>query len=238
MIHTTDLTKCFGSFVAVDKLNLHIAPGEIFGLLGANGAGKTTTIRILCGLLKPSSGTATVNGYEVAKHSEQIKRIIGYMSQKFSLYDDLKAKENIEFYANIYGLSYTSVISRTQELLQQLGLDNRLNIYTRDLPMGYKQRLSLLCSLVHDPPVLVLDEPTSGVDPKARREFWDLISTLAAQGKTVIVSTHYMDEAEYCHRVLIMRDGREVETGSPADLKRKHLVDNMQSLFIKLGSGD
>lgn len=238
MIHTTDLTKRFGNFVAVDKLNLHIAPGEIFGLLGANGAGKTTTIRILCGLLKPTSGTATVGGYEVAKNSEQIKRIIGYMSQKFSLYDDLKAKENLEFYANIYGFSYSSVISRTHELQRQLGLDNKLDDVTRDLPMGFKQRLSLLCSLVHDPPVLVLDEPTSGVDPKARREFWDLISSLAAQGKTMIVSTHYMDEAEYCNRVLIMREGREVETGSPTDLKRKHQVGDMQSLFIKLGSGD
>ncbi|MDY0152825.1 MAG: ABC transporter ATP-binding protein [Candidatus Cloacimonas sp.] len=238
MIDTVNLTKRFGNFTAVDNLNLNIAKGEIFGFLGANGAGKTTTIRILCGLTKPSSGTATVGGFDVNKHSEQIKTVIGYMSQKFALYNDLKAKENLAFYASVYRQPLRIALERLNPLLETMGLTSILNSFTRDLPMGYKQRLSLVCALVHDPPILFLDEPTSGVDPQARREFWDMINQLAIAGKTVIVSTHFMDEAEYCHRVIVMRDGKEVAMGNPTELKQLHQSKNMQELFLKLARGE
>ncbi len=234
MIHTTNLSKRFGSFTAVDGIGLDIARGEIFGFLGANGAGKTTTIRMLCGLLRPSGGTALVNGYDVSKQSEKVKLSLGYMSQKFSLYNDLKAIENLQFYAGIYGTPFPTALEYTMPLMRLFGLESSLHALTGSLPMGFKQRLSLVCALVHDPPLVFLDEPTSGVDPQARREFWQVINTLAQAGKTVIVSTHFMDEAEYCHRVIVMQQGREVAMGRPADLKTRYQVVNMQELFIKL----
>lgn len=234
MIQTKALTKRFGSFTAVDKLDLEIVAGEIFGFLGANGAGKTTTIRILCGLLRPSSGLVRVNGLDIIKQSDRVKQSIGYMSQRFSLYPDLKARENLEFYAGIYGTRYKQALANTSELLELFGLNRELDKLTSDLPMGFKQRLSLVCALVHDPPLVFLDEPTSGVDPQARREFWQVISTLAGKGKTVIVSTHYMDEAEYCNRVMIMQQGRDVASGKPAGLKQRYKVEKMQDLFVKV----
>ncbi len=234
MIIASKLTRKFGSFIAVDKLDLKIGKGEIFGFLGANGAGKTTTLRMLCGLLAPSSGSITVNGLNVVKNPEKVKRSLGYMSQKFSLYGDLKAKENLEFYAGIYGVSAFEASKNTETLISQFGLRDSLQLITSELPMGYKQRLSLVCALVHDPPLLILDEPTSGVDPQARREFWQVINELAYGGKTVLVSTHFMDEAEYCNRVLIMQAGREVACGHPAVLKKSFSVASLQQLFIKV----
>ena len=235
MIETLELSKRFGAFIAVDNINLNIGKGEIFGFLGANGAGKTTTIRMLCGLLRPSSGQARVNGFDCARQSDLVKRHIGYMSQKFSFYDDLRVRENIEFYATIYHVWSWQKASGTEELLSTLGLHDYLEYLTRDIPMGYKQRLGLFCALVHNPPVLFLDEPTSGVDPRARREFWEVINRLAENGKTVIVSTHYMDEAEYCHRIILMREGKEAAMGTPAELKQTFGVQNMQELFVSLG---
>jgi len=237
MIKVTNLGKRFGSFDAVEELNLQIHKGEIFGFLGANGAGKTTTIRMLCGLLKPSSGHATVNNYDISTNSEQVKQSLGYMSQRFSLYNDLKVAENIEFYAGIYRCNLDDSLRQIRPLMELFGLDKRMQDYASALPMGYKQRLSLICALVHDPPLVFLDEPTSGVDPQARREFWQVINTLAQQGKTVIVSTHFMDEAEYCHRVIIMQEGREVALGKPQKLKDEYGAGNMQELFLKLVGG-
>jgi ABC-2 type transport system ATP-binding protein len=236
MIKAEKITKKFGKFTAVDALDLDIAPGEIFGFLGANGAGKTTTIRILCGLLRPSGGRAEVSGFDCYRNSEKVRSLIGYMSQRFSLYDDLRARENIDFFSSLYRVRTNTALARLQPLLGLLGLEDKLGVVTRDLPVGFKQRLGLVCSLIHDPAVLFLDEPTSGVDPKARREFWDVINQLAGAGKTVIVSTHYMDEAEYCHRVIVMRSGREADTGSPSELKARHRVSSMQDLFLSLGA--
>ena len=238
MIQTHDLTKKFGQFTAVDKLNLNITRGEIFGFLGANGAGKTTTIRMLCGLIPPSSGTASLAGFDILRQSENVKASLGYMSQRFALYDDLKLSENIIFYGGIYHLAPRTALANASRLLDDLGLKASLSSYVSDIPMGYKQRLALICSLVHDPPVLVLDEPTSGVDPKARREFWELINDLSRSGKTILVSTHFMDEAEYCHRVIIMRDGKDIAQGVPAELKAAHGVATMQDLFLRLARGD
>lgn len=238
MIETIDLTRSFGSFTAVDKLNLKITKAEIFGFLGANGAGKTTTIRMLCGLLSPSSGSITVNGLNVVKNPETVKRSLGYMSQKFSLYGDLRAIENLQFYAGIYGVAWAAAKKNTASLLSQFGLEGSLKLKTSELPMGYKQRLSLVCALVHDPPLVFLDEPTSGVDPQARREFWQVINDLADGGKTVIVSTHFMDEAEYCNRVMIMQAGREVACGNPLQLKQANQVATMQQLFLKIAGAD
>lgn len=234
MIQTSALTKRFGDFVAVDHLDLRISAGEIFGFLGANGAGKTTSIRMLCGLLRPSSGEARVNGFDVAHDSERVKRSLGYMSQRFSLYNDLKAIENLQFYAGIYRVPFSVALDSTMPLIRLFGLEPSLKALTASLPVGFKQRLSLVCALVHDPPLVFLDEPTSGVDPKARREFWEVINTLAGQGKTVIVSTHFMDEAEYCHRVVVMREGKAVALGRPSELKRQYEVDSMQELFIQI----
>ncbi|HOH79721.1 MAG: ABC transporter ATP-binding protein [Candidatus Cloacimonetes bacterium] len=234
MIQTSALTKRFGDFVAVDHLDLRISAGEIFGFLGANGAGKTTSIRMLCGLLRPSSGEARVNGFDVAHDSERVKRSLGYMSQRFSLYNDLKAIENLQFYAGIYRVPFSVALDSTLPLIRLFGLEPSLKALTASLPVGFKQRLSLVCALVHDPPLVFLDEPTSGVDPKARREFWEVINTLAGQGKTVIVSTHFMDEAEYCHRVVVMREGKAVALGRPSELKRQYEVDSMQELFIQI----
>lgn len=213
------LTKRFGSFVAVNDVSLEVAQGEIFGFLGPNGAGKSTTIRILCGLLAPTSGKATVVGFDVATQSEEIRKNIGYMSQKFSLYDDLTVDENIEFFGGIYGVSPEKFPERREYVLRMAGLADKHDTMTNLLSGGWKQRLALGCAILHEPPVLFLDEPTSGVDPMARRSFWDLIYDLSAAGHTVFVTTHYMDEAEYCHRIALMGAGKVIALGSPAELK-------------------
>ncbi|HEY1204404.1 MAG: ABC transporter ATP-binding protein [Bryobacteraceae bacterium] len=219
-VEAHDLVKRFGSFVAVDRVSLAVRRGEIFGFLGPNGAGKSTTIRMLCGLLTPSAGTARVGGFDVATESESIKRSIGYMSQKFSLYDDLEVGENIEFFSGIYGVPEDRRAERRDYVLKMAGLEDRRHTMTRLLAGGWKQRLALGCAILHEPPILFLDEPTSGVDPIARRDFWELIYQLSEAGRTIFVSTHYMDEAEYCHRVALMYGGKIIALGSPAELKR------------------
>jgi ABC-2 type transport system ATP-binding protein len=213
------LVKRFGDFVAVDNVSLEIPRGEIFGFLGPNGAGKSTTIRILCGLLAPTSGHAMVGGFDVATQAEDIRRNIGYMSQKFSLYDDLTVEENIEFFGGVYGVKPKMLPERRDYVLKMAGLEDRRSSMTRLLSGGWKQRLALGCAILHDPPILFLDEPTSGVDPMARRNFWDLIYQLSATGHTIFVTTHYMDEAEYCHRIALMHGGKVIALGSPAELK-------------------
>ena len=213
------LTKRFGNFVAVNDVSLDVSPGEIFGFLGPNGAGKSTTIRILCGLLAPTSGKATVAGFDVATQSEDIRKNIGYMSQKFSLYDDLTVDENIEFFGGVYGVTPEKFGERREYVLRMAGLADKHDTMTRLLSGGWKQRLALGCAILHEPAVLFLDEPTSGVDPMARRDFWDLIYDLSAAGHTVFVTTHYMDEAEYCHRIALMGAGKVIALGSPSELK-------------------
>ncbi len=217
---TRNLTKRFGDFVAVDNVSLEVRPGEIFGFLGPNGAGKSTTIRILCGLLTPTQGAATVAGFDVAREPEQVKLSIGYMSQKFSLYDDLTVEENIDFFSGVYGVARERRDARKAFVLELSALSERRDTLTRLLPGGFKQRLALGCAILHEPPVLFLDEPTSGVDPIARRDFWDLIYQLSEAGTTVFVTTHYMDEAEYCHRLALMYRGAVIALGTPSDLKR------------------
>jgi ABC-2 type transport system ATP-binding protein len=218
-VETRALVKLFGDFVAVDHVNLDVKRGEIFGFLGPNGAGKSTTIRMLCGLLKPTSGTAIVGGLDVATQSEEIKRHIGYMSQKFSLYDDLTVEENIDFFSGIYGVPKARRAERKAYVLRMAGIEERRTSMTHLLSGGWKQRLALGCAILHEPPILFLDEPTSGVDPIARRTFWDLIYQLSAAGNTVFVSTHYMDEAEYCHRLALMYRGKVIALGTPEELK-------------------
>jgi ABC-2 type transport system ATP-binding protein len=233
-VQTENLGKRFGKFEAVKNLNLAVNEGEIFGFLGANGAGKTTAIRMLCGLLLPSSGNGRVAGFDIYKQSEKIKQCIGYMSQKFSLYDDLTPAENVEFYGGVYGLQRQALLKKRAELLEELGLVEQAAMLTRSLPLGYKQRLALSCALLHDPKIVFLDEPTGGVDPEARRNFWDLIYHMAQQGKTIFVTTHYMDEAEYCNRVSIMYQGEIIALGSPQALKQKFGKASMQEVFIHL----
>jgi ABC-2 type transport system ATP-binding protein len=218
-VEIRDLVKRFGDFVAVDNVSLEVGKGEIFGFLGPNGAGKSTTIRILCGLLEPTSGDAKVAGFDVKTQPEQIKKNIGYMSQKFSLYDDLTVEENIDLFSGIYGVPRARRAERKDFALRMSGLIERRSTMTNLLAGGWKQRLALGCAILHEPPILFLDEPTSGVDPIARREFWDLIYQLSAAGHTVFVSTHYMDEAEYCHRVALMYRGKVIALGSPQQLK-------------------
>ncbi len=218
-VHLDNLVKRFGDFVAVDRVSLDVAPGEIFGFLGPNGAGKSTVIRILCGLLAPTSGSATVHGFDVTTQAEAIRHNIGYMSQRFSLYDDLTVEENIEFFGGVYGVTPEAMPARCDYVLKMASLEERRTSMTRLLSGGWKQRLALGCAILHEPPVLFLDEPTSGVDPIARRSFWDLIYQLSAAGHTIFVTTHYMDEAEYCHRIALMHGGRVIALGSPAELK-------------------
>ncbi len=227
------LTRKFGDFTAVDRVSFNVEKGEIFGFLGANGAGKTTTIRMLCGLLLPTSGRATVAGFDVYTQSDQIKQNIGYMSQRFSLYEDLTVLENIEFYGGVYGLSRKQLKRKSEELLDYLHLSDRANTLTAQLPLGLKQRMALSTALLHDPDIIFLDEPTSGVDPESRRQFWLLIYELADRGKTVFVTTHFMDEAEYCQRVSIMQSGRIIELDAPQKLKRKYQASTMQQVFLK-----
>ncbi len=225
-----DVVKRFGGFVAVDRISLEIGSGEIFGFLGPNGAGKSTTIRMLCGLLRPSSGQGWVNGLDIVSQSEQIKSNLGYMSQRFSLYDDLRVEENMAFFGGIYGLDSSTCERRIQDVLALTGLEARRRSLTRELPTGLKQRLALGCALLHQPPIIFLDEPTSGVDPGTRRNFWDLIYTLADGGVTVFVTTHYMEEAEYCNRIGLIDHGRLIALGSPAELKSKHLAGTIYEI--------
>jgi ABC-2 type transport system ATP-binding protein len=233
-IQIDNLVKKFGSFVAVDHVSLDVGRGEIFGFLGPNGAGKSTTIRILCGLLTPTSGRASVGGFDVATDPESIRRNIGYMSQKFSLYDDLTVEENIRFFSGIYGVPANLRGERRDYVLEMAGLEERRTAMTRELSGGWKQRLALGCAILHDPPILFLDEPTSGVDPIARRGFWDLIYQLSAAGRSVLVTTHYMEEAEYCHRLALMYRGRVIALGSPQTLKEEQRAPNMEEVFIAM----
>ncbi len=218
-VETDELVKTFGSFVAVDRVSLRIGRGEIFGFLGPNGAGKSTTIRMLCGLLTPTSGRALVGNVDVAQNPEEVRRNIGYMSQKFSLYDDLTVEQNIDFFSGMYGVARERRGERKKYVLEMAGLTERRDSLTRNLSGGWKQRLALGCAILHDPPVLFLDEPTSGVDPIARLAFWDLIREMAITGHTIFVSTHYMDEAEYCHRLALMYRGRVIALGAPSELR-------------------
>ena len=217
------LTKRFGSFTAVDRLDLDIAPGEVVGFIGPNGAGKSTTIRLLCGLLRPSAGEAYVAGFDIAQRPEAVRAHIGYMSQKFSLYGDLTVRENLRFFAGLYRVPDSEFVPRSAFAIDTAGLAGREDALVRTLAGGWKQRLALGCAILHQPPVLFLDEPTSGVEPQARRRFWDLIHHLAAGGVTVLVSTHYMDEAEYCNRIALIDAGRLVAIGSPGALRSRHL---------------
>jgi drug efflux transport system ATP-binding protein len=232
MVELHNLTKRFGSFTAVDNVSLRVEKGEIFGFLGPNGAGKSTTIRILCGLLSPTAGRASVGGFDVATQPEEIRRNIGYMSQKFSLYDDLTIEENIDFFSGVYGVPEAARAGRKAYVLGMAGLAARRNSLTRLLSGGWKQRLALGCAILHEPPILFLDEPTSGVDPIARRGFWDLIYELSRAGRTIFVSTHYMDEAEYCHRLALMYRGQVIALGAPAELKQHldaHHILNLET---------
>lgn len=233
-VKASSLSKHFGKFKAVDSISFEVERGEIFGFLGANGAGKTTVIRMLCGLLKPTSGEASVAGYDIRTQSPFVKINIGYMSQKFSLYEDLTVKENIEFYGGVYGLSREDIENKINQLLNELNLHEMKDALTQSLPLGWKQRLALSTALLHDPSIIFLDEPTGGVDPISRRNFWRIIYEIAQKGKTVFVTTHYMDEAEYCNRLSIMHSGKIIEIGNPTLLKQKYGLKTIQEIFIQI----
>lgn len=233
-ITAKNLTRKFGDFVAVDHISFEVAKGEIFGFLGANGAGKTTAMRMLCGLLFPSSGEATVAGYDVYKENEKIKKSIGYMSQKFSLYEDLTVKENMQFYGGIYHMSDKFIKEKTAFILDHLRLQKEGDILVKSLPLGWKQKLAFAVSIFHEPEIVFLDEPTGGVDPVTRREFWNMIYEAADRGTTIFVTTHYMDEAEYCGRVSIMVDGRIEALDTPTNLKTTYSAASMDEVFLKL----
>lgn len=234
VIEADGLTKQFGDFIATDHITFKVHEGEIFGFLGANGAGKTTAMRMLCGLSRPSDGSARVAGYDVYREAEQVKRHIGYMSQKFSLYDDLTVYENLKLFGGIYGMSVRKIREKADILLAELGFAKERNTMVRSLPLGWKQKLAFSLSIFHDPKIVFLDEPTGGVDPVTRRQFWELIYQAADRGITVFVTTHYMDEAEYCDRVSIMVDGRIEALDSPAALKRQFGVETMYDVFLQL----
>lgn len=229
-----ELTKRFGDFTAVNAITFDVRQGEIFGFLGANGAGKTTAMRMLCGLSFPTSGSATIAGYNLATDPEKIKKSIGYMSQKFSLYDDLSIVENIRFYGGIYGLNDHEIKDKTEKLLSVLHLEDHAKTLTKALPLGWKQKIAFSVAMVHEPKIVFLDEPTGGVDPVTRREFWTMIYQAANAGTTVFVTTHYMDEAEYCDRVSIMVDGRIEALDTPQQLKEKFNAKSMEGVFIQL----
>lgn len=231
------LTKQFGSFRAVDNISFDVNEGEIFGFLGANGAGKTTAMRILCGLSYPTSGEATVAGFDVYKQQERIKKNIGYMSQKFSLYDNLTLLENIEFYGGVYGVSRSEIKIRSSDLISTLGLQKEAHKLVSELPLGWKQKLAFSVAIFHRPKIVFLDEPTGGVDPVTRRQFWDMIYEAAANGITVFVTTHYMDEAEYCNRISVMVDGRVEALDTPANLKKQYKTNSMNDVFYELARG-
>ncbi|NGP77182.1 ABC transporter ATP-binding protein [Balneolaceae bacterium YR4-1] len=237
MISSQNLTRKFGDFTAVDHISFDVKKGEVFGFLGANGAGKTTAMRMLTGLLKPTEGEATVAGFDVYDEAEEIKRRIGYMSQKFSLYEDLTVKENIRLYGGIYGLSDKLIREKTEQLLDMLEMQDLKNKKIGSLPLGWKQKLAFSVALIHDPGIVFLDEPTGGVDPITRRQFWEQIYKVAEEGTTVFVTTHYMDEAEYCDRVTIMVDGRIDALGSPEELKLEYDANNIEDVFVKLARG-
>jgi ABC-2 type transport system ATP-binding protein len=234
VIKADKLTKRFGDFTAVDHISFEVDKGEIFGFLGANGAGKTTAMRMLCGLSLPTSGKASVAGFDVYRENEKIKRSIGYMSQKFSLYEDLTVKENIRFYAGIYGKTDKFIKEKTSNILSQLYMENQANKLVKELPLGWRQKLAFSVAIFHEPQIVFLDEPTGGVDPVTRREFWTMIYQAAATGITVFVTTHYMDEAEYCNRVSIMVDGRIDALDTPARLKETYKARSMDEVFLKL----
>jgi ABC-2 type transport system ATP-binding protein len=234
VISVHDLTKRFGHFTAVDHISFEVKRGEIFGFLGANGAGKTTAMRMLCGLSKPTDGKATVAGFDVYTQTEQIKKNIGYMSQKFSLYEDLTVRENIRFYAGIYGKSDQFIKEKTEKVLHQLHLTNEANKLVGSLPLGWKQKLAFSVAIFHEPGIVFLDEPTGGVDPVTRREFWSMIYEAAAQGITTFVTTHYMDEAEYCGRISIMVDGKIEALDTPTKLKQQFQAKSMDEVFLRL----
>lgn len=233
-IMVKDLTKRFGSFTAVDHISFEVKKGEIFGFLGANGAGKTTAMKMLCGLSKPTSGNALVAGFEVGKDNEGIKKNIGYMSQRFSLYEELKVWENMRLYAGIYGIPEKQIKERIELMLESLGFQNEINTFVKSLPVGWKQKLAFAVSIIHNPKIVFLDEPTGGVDPASRRQFWELIYQAADKGITVFVTTHYMDEAEYCNRISIMVDGKIAVIDKPQTLKMQYHGRNMDEVFRKL----
>ena len=234
VISAEGLTKEFGDFTAVDHISFQVFRGEIFGFLGANGAGKTTAMRMLCGLSKPSSGTAKVAGFDVYKEAEQIKKHIGYMSQKFSLYEDLSIKENIQFFGGIYGLSDRDLKEKSEALIEKLGLTENAKTLVGALPLGWKQKLAFSVAIIHQPSIVFLDEPTGGVDPITRRQFWDLIYEASDNDITIFVTTHYMDEAEYCDRVSMMVDGKIAALDSPAVLKKQYASETMDEVFYQL----
>jgi ABC-2 type transport system ATP-binding protein len=233
-IDARELTRRFGSFVAVDSITFYVERGEVFGFLGANGAGKTTAIRMLTGLLQPTSGTASVAGFDIGTQAEQVRRRIGYMSQKFSLYEDLTVQENITLYGGIYGVSDKDIKSRTGEILTRIGLEHAGKELVRDIPLGWKQQLAFCVALLHRPAVVFLDEPTGGVDPITRRRFWELIYEAAAAGTSVLVTTHYLDEAEYCGRISIMVNGAIAAMGTPAEVRRAVGAATLDEVFLKL----
>ncbi len=233
-IEASGLTRVFGSFTAVDHITFDVAAGEVFGFLGANGAGKTTAIKILIGLLAPSEGSARVAGFDVRTEREQIRRSIGYMSQRFSLYADLTVHENIQLYGGIYGLTDNAIRERAQQVLESLDLSAKADALVGGLPLGWKQKLAFSVALLHEPKIVFLDEPTGGVDPITRRQFWEMIYAAAARGTTVFVTTHYMDEAEYCDRISIMVDGKIAALGTPAALKRQFAAATVDDVFVRL----
>jgi ABC-2 type transport system ATP-binding protein len=237
VIKTEKLTKRFDDFIAAKEITFEVAAGEIFGFLGANGAGKTTAMRMLCGLSTPSSGNASIAGFDIYKQTEQIKKNIGYMSQKFSLYEDLTVKENIQFFGGIYGLSDKQLKEKSEVLIEQLGLQDQTKKMVGALPLGWKQKLSFSVAILHQPKIVFLDEPTGGVDPVTRRQFWDLIYDAAAGGITVFVTTHYMDEAEYCNRISMMVDGVIKALDTPANLKQQFNASSMDDVFFELARG-
>ncbi len=236
-IAARNLTRRFGTFTAVDRISFEVKRGEVFGFLGANGAGKTTAIRILTGLLAPSDGEATVAGYDVRTQTDEVRSRIGYMSQRFSLYDDLTVRENIELYGGVYGLDDATIATRRTRLLEELHFATSDTTMVRSLPLGWKQKLAFSVALLHEPAVVFLDEPTGGVDPITRRQFWELIYAAAARGTTVFVTTHYLDEAEYCDRLSIMVDGRIAAMGTPGEMKAQFGVASLDDVFVRLARG-
>ena len=234
VIAVSNLTKKFGNFTAVDHITFDVEEGEIFGFLGANGAGKTTAMQMLCGISMPTTGAGTVAGYDIIKENERIKRNIGYMSQKFSLYEDLKVWENIRLFGGIYGLSDKEIAKKTDALLERLNFREERNTMVKYLPLGWKQKLAFSVAIFHEPKIVFLDEPTGGVDPAMRRQFWEMIYEAADQGITVFVTTHYMDEAEYCDRITIMSEGRIVALDSPSALLRQYGTASVEELFVKI----
>lgn len=236
-IKAEQITKIFGDFTAVDHISFEVSKGEIFGFLGANGAGKTTAMRMFCGLSIPSSGNATVAGFDVYKNTEDIKKNIGYMSQKFSLYENLTILENLEFFGGIYGLSNKQIKEKSAELVAKLGLEKEKNKLVSELPLGWKQKLAFSVAIFHEPEIVFLDEPTGGVDPVTRRQFWDLIYEASENGITIFVTTHYMDEAEYCNRVSIMVDGKIEALDTPTNMKKQFEAKNMDEVFYQLARG-